>query len=106
MVLPDLEVLIDQYKNSASISRAETFVRGTLMGVEHRDRGVAGWLASVLGNSRHLWLWDYGGLAQELGVAGFKDIRRARFGDAQQPEFAAVEAEDRWENALGIEARL
>lgn len=104
LVLPDLELLIHHYSQSPPASRAETFIRSTLMGVEHRDRSVRGLVETWLGNSHHLWLWDYDGLAHELGEAGFSGIRRACFGDSPEAEFAAVEAADRWENALGIEA--
>jgi predicted SAM-dependent methyltransferase len=104
MVLPDLEILIDEYRRSSLPSRSETFIRATLMGMEQRNRSLRGLVESFMGNSRHLWLWDYSGLEAELSKAGFTSIRRATFGDSQHSQFAAVEAKDRWMSALGIEA--
>ena len=34
----------------------------------------------MLGNSRHLWLWDYEAAACELTAAGFRNVRRAQLG--------------------------
>lgn len=104
LVLPDLEFLISEYVRSTSSSRAETFIRSTLMGTERRDQSVRGLLECFLGNTRHLWLWDYSGLAHELAAVGFQHIRRASIGDSPHLEFAEVEAPDRWLDALAIEA--
>ena len=57
------------------------------------------------GNSLHLWMWDYKSIKYELELAGFKDIRRATFGDSADRMFDTVEEKSRWENALGIECR-
>lgn len=103
LVLPDLEVLINAYSASRETTRAETFIRSTLMGVEDRDTGMKGFVEHFLGNARHLWLWDYPGLAQELEAAGFRRIRRAHFGDSGIAEFTAVESADRWLDALGMQ---
>jgi SAM-dependent methyltransferase len=103
LVLPDLEVLINGYMDSRDATRAERFIRSTLMGAESRDRGIRGFVDGFLGNARHLWLWDYSGLAHELKAAGFGEIRRARFGDSGIAEFTAVESADRWVEALGIQ---
>jgi SAM-dependent methyltransferase len=103
LVLPDLEALINDYVVSRGVTRAEDFIRSTLMGVEDRDTSLKGLLEMFLGNARHLWLWDYAGLSHELQAAGFIDIRRAHFGDSGITEFSAVESPDRWVNALGIQ---
>lgn len=104
LVLPDLEFMVTEYITSRASTRGQTFIRATLMGMEERARGVKGVIESLLGNTRHLWLWDYAGLAEELQRAGFRNIRRVSFGDCRSVEFAAVEDPDRWLNALGIEA--
>jgi SAM-dependent methyltransferase len=103
LVLPDLEVLINGYMDSRDAKRAERFIRSTLMGAEARDRGFRGFVDGFLGNARHLWLWDFSGLAHELQAAGFRDIRRACIGDSGIPEFIAVESTERWVEALGIQ---
>jgi hypothetical protein len=50
-------------------------------------------------------MWDYPSLERELDKSGFGQIRRAEFGDAEDPRFAEVEEESRWANCLGIECR-
>lgn len=58
-----------------------------------------------LGNSQHLWMWDYKSIAQELENAGFIDIRTAEFGDATDTLFTEVEDRGRWKNCLGVECK-
>lgn len=104
-VLPDLGHLVKEYVADGSAGAAVRFMENTLLGEPRRDRGLRGLLRHWLGNSRHLWMWDYEGLAEELRVAGFTGIRRAAFHDSEHAAFQLVEAADRWENALGIECR-
>lgn len=104
-VMPDLEHEVRQYLSSAEPDRATEFMRSTLLGVEQRERGPMGALRSWLGNSRHLWLWDYRSIEHRLAQAGFVDVRPATIGDSSDPAFAEVEQSDRWENSLGFECR-
>lgn len=46
--------------------------------------------------SRHLWMRDEGALAEALTNAGFRSVRRCRFGDASHPAFAELENEGRF----------
>ena len=71
----------------------------------HRVLRPGGVLRSWLGNSRHLWMWDYRSLAHRLAQAGFVDIRPARIGDSSEPAFADVESPERWQDSLGFECR-
>lgn len=105
LVVPDLAREIDCYRADRSPHAASNFMRQTSLGWEQRERGIRGLLVDWLGNSRHLWMWDYPALNAELADAGFIDIRRAEFGDSEDPRFAEAEREDRWLNALGIECR-
>ena len=105
LVLPDLECLARQYIHDPSPEASLNFMKGTGLGHEKRDRGVRGLLYTWLGNSSHLWMWDYKSMARELENAGFSDIRKAEFGDSPDPMFAAVEDQKNWENALGLECR-
>jgi hypothetical protein len=82
-----------------------SFMKESLLGVPVRPRGVAGLVRSWLGNSHHLWMWDYASLAKELADAGFVAMRCAKFGDSANPAFRDVESEDRWQNCLGIECQ-
>jgi len=105
LVLPDLLIYAQRYINSAAPEASMLFLRETCLGEETRPRSIKGLLTSWLGNSKHLWMWDFKSIVPELQQAGFADIRRARCGDSRDPMFAAVEREDRWEDCLGIECR-
>lgn len=102
LVLPDLETAFKKYKRSGS---AFQFLRMIGLGREERPRGLSAFLRDYLGNSQHLWAWDYSALKGELGKVGFRRIRRAFFGDSMIPEFNLVEERGRWADCLGIECQ-
>ena len=104
-VLPDLEYYIRQYTNDSSPDAALSFMRGTSLGYENRKRGLKSFILAYLGNSQHLWMWDYKSIEAELREIGFKEIRRAQFGDSIDPRFNEVEEKNRWDNCLGIECK-
>lgn len=104
-VLPDLEWYANRYVNNPSSNAAIEFMRETSLGYEERNRGAVQFLKSWLGNSRHLWMWDYKAIRQELEDAEFVAIRRAAYGDSPDPAFRAVEEKGRWDHCLGIECR-
>jgi len=104
-VLPDLEYYIKEYVDNQSDSAALEFLKNTGLGIENRVRGIKGQIISWLGNSRHLWLWDYKSLELELKTAGFIEVDRTAYHDFSDPMFEKVEEKDRWENCLGIECR-
>lgn len=103
LVVPDLRVAAQRYVADPSDTAAATFMNETFLGITERPRGMRGLLKSWLGNSQHLWMWDYPSLRRELETAGFKEIRAARMGDSAEPRFASVEEESRWVDAVGIE---
>jgi hypothetical protein len=103
IVVPDLEQMVGEYVKSNDPTAAEAFMRSTMLGRDERPRGMEGLLRAWLGNSQHLWMWDYKALSHELAAAGFSAIRRAEFGDSLDAEFKRVEDADRWNGALGIE---
>lgn len=103
LVLPDLEFLVSEYLADSSSEAAVRFMESTMLGYESRPRGVRAMLRHWLGNSRHLWMWDFKGLAMELQIAGFDSIRRATYNDSAVAAFCQVETADRWTNCLGIE---
>lgn len=80
-------------------------MRETYIGHETRPRGLKGLLSNWLGNSQHLWMWDYKSISEELKEVGFVDIRRASFGDSSDPTFKTVEHKGRWDNCLGVECK-
>lgn len=102
LVVPDLEYSARRYVESLSNAAAFEFIRATHLGRESRPRGIKGLAATWLGNSHHLWMWDYTSIQLELAEAGFAGVRRATFGDSSDPMFRTVEKEDRWENCLGV----
>ncbi len=104
-VMPDLEYEVQRYLHSDANDRASDFLRATLLGQERRKRGVTGALRSWIGNSQHLWLWNYRSLAHRLAEAGFTDIRRATFNDSSEPAFIEVENPERWQDCLGFECK-
>jgi len=105
LVLPDLEYSITKYVNDSSADAASVFLEETSLGKKNRSRGLKGFAQEWLGNSQHLWMWDYKSIVQELENAGFVNIRRAAYGDATDIMFREVEDEGRWENCLGVECK-
>lgn len=105
LVLPDIELLIDQYKVDAAADAAIRFMENTLLGKKTRPRGVGSLAREWFGSSQHLWMWDYKSLAAELEKAGFQSVRRATWNDSSVAAFAMVESPERWHDALGIECR-
>jgi SAM-dependent methyltransferase len=104
-VLPDMEFEARRYLDDPSEDAVSRFMQETCLGVRSRPRGLGGLAASVLGNSQHLWMWDYKALAREMADAGFVSVRRANIGDAELAAFSSVEDPRRWTNCLGVECR-
>jgi hypothetical protein len=104
-VLPDLEKLAGDYVSSSDVRASITFMQETYLGHLTRQRGVGGALRAWLGNSEHLWMWDFKAMSAELVESGFGDIRRAQFGDSADPRFREVEDPGRWHGQLGVECR-
>lgn len=103
LVVPDLEYSIKKYCQDLSSGAAIEFMRETGLGMVERPRGLRCFMRSCLGNSEHLWMWDYKAIENELKAAGFGSVRRATFGDAADPMFRTVEDENRWKHCLGVE---
>ena len=105
LVVPDLEYLANVYIADLSHESAINFMYATRLGKEKKTRGLRSAIVDWLGNSQHLWMWDYKSIQFELQEAGFKDIRRANFGDSSHKIFQDVEVIQRWENCLGLECK-
>jgi len=102
-VVPDLNFFAQEYVRNNTSNAAHKFMADTYLGVKARDRGIKGFVKLWLGNSQHLWMWDYLSLVEELNLAGFKKIRRATYNDSVHRCFKVVEMEERWKNCLGLE---
>lgn len=102
-VLPDLEELARSYLGSSVGQPSIQFMEDSMLGYQRRPRGLRGVLREWMGNSRHLWMWDFRSLTPELQQVGFLNIRRATFGDSDDARFRDVEDPGRWEKCLGME---
>lgn len=105
LVVPDLEILAKNYVESDLPDAAEKFMQATSLGIVRRSRSLLEFLKLWLGNSSHLWMWDYKSLEHELHSIGFKGIRRAFYGDCKYPEFMEVENPERFKDAVCVECR-
>lgn len=105
LVVPDLEHLIKTYVSDQDPGAASRFMQESYLGEHSVPRGLKAMPTALFGRSRHLWMWDFKGMEQELQAVGFTDIRRAQFGDSPDPHFTLVESEGRWKDCLGIDCR-
>lgn len=110
LIVPDLKSRARAYLDAGDApDAAHTFMRSTYLGSEGRGNSLGSRLRAAVGNSMHLWMYDFPAMAAELERAGFVEIRRAAFGDAEDPMFARVETEDRFVTEgiveVAIEAR-
>jgi hypothetical protein len=105
MVLPDLEYLARSYLASGEELAAVKFMEASGMGKKHRPRNLKSLVIDAFGNSQHLWLWDEKSLAVKLRSHGFTAVRRAQFGDAEDPRFNEVENKDRFDGCLAMQCR-
>ena len=99
LVVPDLRARAEQYLSAVRMGQVDAnndFMRHTYLGLEVRPRTILQKLRSLLGNSAHLWMWDEPSMRGALADAGFVDIRQCRFGDCEDPMYAAVERADRF----------
>ena len=103
MCLPDLRLIATKFVESDGEDAAHAFMKSTQLGVPARERGLMGVIRPIIGNSKHMWMWDEMSLTKALTDAGFTGIRRAGYRDSGIPEFDSVEREDRWDAALGLQ---
>jgi hypothetical protein len=103
LVVPDLEQLARDYVNSSDAIASISFMERSELGKKSRPSGLRGFLRDWLGNSAHLWMWDFKSIVRELEQSGYRNVRLAKFGDSQDPSFRDVEDIDRWTNCLGVE---
>lgn len=102
LVVPDLEVAARAYVESTDPGAAIAFLRWTLLGHTTRPRGAADMARSLFGAEHHLWMWDHKGMHAELVRAGFREVRRAEYGDSGEPAFGDVEDPQRFEGSVAM----
>jgi SAM-dependent methyltransferase len=104
-VVPDLEELARVYLADGSAQAAAKFMESSCLGKKKRVLGMRGLVMQWLGNSAHLWMWDEKSMGEKLRNHGFKDIRRAVFGDAEDNKFHEVEDVERFNGCLAMQCR-
>jgi predicted SAM-dependent methyltransferase len=102
LVMPDLQRMACEYLESKNPDAAIEFIDRTGMGRRSAIQGFKARCRETLYRG-HQWLWDYRSTASELASAGFRQIRRAKFGDSNETRFEEVEERSRWDGALGVE---
>ena len=103
IVVPDLNAAARTYVDSTEETASIKFMESTFLGYRSLPRGLASLVRRNFGNSNHLWMWDFKGLAAQLREAGFKEVRRAQFGDSSLSCYREVENIERWDDGVGIE---
>jgi hypothetical protein len=103
MVVPDLHWRAVRYvaataENLNDGRAADIFLESTMLGEHTRARTLPALARQWLGNSRHLWMYDFYSMRQHLEDAGFEDVRRSNYGDWSDPMFSRVESRDRFED--------
>ena len=97
LIVPDLRARAKAYVEAeGDPGAAHAFMRSTYLGRSDRSEGLTGRLRHAFGNSEHLWMYDFASMKSELEAAGFAEIRRAEFGDCDDPMFQRVEKKDRF----------
>ncbi len=99
MIVPDLEARARRYIERAEAKdpgAADGFMAETMLGLRSRPKTILGHVRAMLGNSDHLWMYDEAAMCALMTAAGFVDVRRCDLGDASEPAFSQIEAEDRF----------
>lgn len=102
-VLPDLRYLANAYLQSDQKDAAQNFMKESGLGQLKRARSIKDFVKEWFGNSQHRWLWDEKSLSALLSEIGFKDIRRANYGDSKDKMFKLVEDPARFGGSFAIE---
>ncbi len=105
LIVPDLRCYARRYVDSNDPDAAHRFMEQTCTGWRTRPRSIAGRVIEMLGNTRHLWMWDVASMGQELTRIGFVDVRSCAFGDCEDSRFAEVEDPERFLDSLAMECR-
>jgi len=105
VVVPDMEVFAQHYLSSDAADACLKLMEESYLGREKRIKSIMDFLELWLGNSHHLWMWDYKSLENELIKVGFVNIRRCYFNDSSDEMFKFVENEQRFNDAVAIQCQ-
>ena len=64
------------------------------MGEKNIRRNILDKMRVIFGHSKHLWMYDYKSMINELEIAEFKKIKKCIFGDSQIKIFEEVEEQN------------
>jgi hypothetical protein len=108
-VVPDLEQSARKYvtalENKDEKANYQFLGHDTELGLRQQPNSLIERLSSNFGHTAHLWMWDQYALAKALREAGFREVRRCKFGDCIDPLFSEVEEEKRFEYSIAFEAK-
>jgi len=104
VVVEDCSRFMTDYLANSSPDAALRFMETIDFG-RMNPRTINDFLKEYFGHPCRLWMWDFPSLSHNLKDAGFHSIRRAAFGDCDDPHFASVEEKGRWDDAIGVECR-
>ncbi len=105
--MPDLEYAVRRYLEGLDLNKPNSnieFFECTSLGQVTRQKGIKALFINLLGNSKHLFMWDRLSLHKELREAGFSRMRPCVYNDSEDPMFKLVEDKDRFEHSLAFEA--
>jgi SAM-dependent methyltransferase len=112
LVVPDLDWRANEFvkaHQTGDSEAADLFMRRCYLGQSSPRHGIVEMARQAYGNSEHRWMYDEAAMISLLANAGFVEIRRCRFGDAEDPAFASVEELGRFidcgHDELALEAR-
>ncbi len=110
LVVPDLYWRASRYLASSEVGdplAADRLMSTCLLGRQSKSKGLMAIARDYLGNSAHLWMYDFAALKALLEEAGFAQVRLYELGDGD-PMFSLVEDKSRFfegdERELAIEA--
>ncbi len=107
LIVPDMELICRKYIDALDKDKdpdaVKKMLEESILGIKTRKRGFLNFFKSFFGNANHLWMWDFYAMEKVLKDAGFKNIRPAKFGDCADQQFALVESEARFRDAVAIE---
>lgn len=103
LVVPDLRKLANDYLTSEDPLASFAFLDQSYLGKRTRSKSLRALIIASLGNSQHLWMWDEMSMQHKLTEYGFRNVRRALFGDSEDTRFNDVEDAGRFYGCLAMQ---
>ena len=103
LIVPDLEMRARKYLGQLEQGSPDAnswFMEVSNLGTYRRRRRPVDFVRSIIGNSKHLWMWDEKSLRAALERVGFVKVRRCEFNDSADDKFRLVEEYGRFHDAM------